>query len=222
MGYGEEQLRISAKKYLNNGQLVDSDNHRCRAGKKCSARSDKVAAATAKPRTLCSACIESIQSCRDNLAAIREAVVLFVAIKPVTAQLSKVSATKEPQSPLNLAAESLVAEIDEVLSRVGSYLIRDLVSQPARRFKAWRRDVEQLVYWDGVDLALQVRSVHARADRLLGFGPQWQRRSAPCWSCQLTCLGQMIGSGTIECSNCGARKTTDDYQQYCIEMARGK
>lgn len=147
---------------------------------------------------------------------------MFIGIKPVTAQVSKVAATKEPHSPLNLAAETMVSDIDEVLSRIGNYLIRDLVSQPAQRFKVWRRDAEQLVYWDGVDLAMQVRAIHARAVKLLGFEPQWQRRSAPCWGCQLPCLGQFIGSETVECSNCGARKTAADYQQYCIEMARGK
>lgn len=196
-------------------------NHRCRAGRRCAARSGKLAAATTKQHTLCTACVTAIQAARDRLPAVQEAVRVFVGIKPVTAQTSKVSATKEPQSPLNLAAETMVTDIDEVLSRVGNYLIRDLVSQPRQRFKTWRRDAEQLVYWDGVDLALQVRAVHARAVSLLGFEPQWQVRPAPCWSCQLPSLGQFIGSETVECSTCGARKTVADYQRYCIELARG-
>lgn len=197
-------------------------SHRCRSGRWCSGRSGKDPAATAKPDTLCAACITSIQTARDNLDATLEAVRLFIGIKPVTALTSKVSSTKEPASPLNLAAESLVTDIGEVVSRVGEYLIRDLVSQPTKRFKAWRGGVEQLVFWDGVDLALQVRAVHARAVKLLGFEPQWQRRSAPCWNCELPCLGQFSGSTTIECSNCGARKTDADYETYCIEMIRSK
>lgn len=146
---------------------------------------------------------------------------MFVGIKPVTTEQSKVSATKEPASPLNLAAEALVGDIGEVLSRVGNYLIRDLVSQPAKKFKTWRRDTEQIVHWDGVDLALQVGAVYRKAMKLLGFERQWQRRTAPCWSCDLPCLGQLSGSETVECSNCGERKTVTDYQQYCIEKARG-
>lgn len=200
----------------------ESLEHRCRAGRWCVARSGKESALTVRPDTLCPACIEAIQVARNRLPAIQDAVRLFIGIKPVTAQTSKVAATKEPQSPLNLAAETMVTDIDEVLSRVGNYLIRDLVSQPKQRFKAWRRDAEQLVYWDGVDLAMQIRSVHARAVGLLGFEPQWQRRSAPCWACQLPCLGQLVGSETVECSNCGERKTVTNYQQYCIEIARGK
>lgn len=201
---------------------VTTPTHRCRSGRWCSGRSGKDPAATAKPDTLCATCITSIQTARDNLDATREAVLLFVGIKPVTALTSKVSSTKEPASPLNLAAESLVTDIDEVLSRVGGYLIRDLVSHPSKRFKAWRRDVEQLVFWDGVDLALQVRAVHSRAVKLLGFEPQWQRRSAPCRSCQLPCLGQLTGSTTIECSNCGSRMTDADYETYCTEMILSK
>lgn len=206
----------------NTSSEPDQLSHRCRAGRWCSARSGKLAAATAKPDTLCQSCIASIQAARDKLGAVQDAVRLFVGIKPVTAMTSKVAATKEPQSPINLAAETVVTDIDEVLSRVGNYLIRDLVSQPSQRFKAWRRDAEQLIYWDGVDLALQVRAVYTRAVNLLGFEPQWQRRSAPCWGCRLPCLGQLIGSETVECSNCGERKTVTDYQEYCIEMARGK
>lgn len=197
-------------------------DHRCRAGKLCKARNKDSAAATSKSNTLCPACIEGVQGCRNDLPAVRAAVQVFIAIKPVSARLSKVASTKQAASPLNLAADTLVSDIDEVLSRVGSYLIRDLISQPPVRFKTWRGDVEQLVYWDGVDLALQISAVHRRAMKLLGFDAQWQRRSAPCWSCTLPLLGQLTGSETVECSGCGARKTVTDYQIYCLEMIKGK
>lgn len=204
------------------GVEIEPPTHRCRGGRWCTARSGKEPAATVKPESLCPACISAIQTARDTLDATQQAVRLFVGIKPVTALTSKVTSTKEPQSPLNLAAEALVTDIDEVISRVGNYLIRDLVSQPAARFKAWRGGAEQLVYWDGVDLALQLRAVHARAVKLLGFEPQWQRRSAPCWACRLPCLGQLTGSATVECSACGERKTDKDYEAYCIEMIQAK
>jgi hypothetical protein len=200
---------------------VEQVEHRCRAGKRCVARSGKDPAVTAKPETLCPACVAAIQADRDALLALQDAVKVFVGIKPVTAQASKVTATKEPASPLNLAAETIATDIGEVLSRVGNYLIRDLVNHPAARFKTWRGDVEQLVYWDGVDLALQVRAVHARAVNLLGFERLWQRRHAPCWGCGLPCLGQFTGSLTVECSSCGVRKTDSEYQLYCIELAKG-
>ena len=195
-------------------------DHRCRAGKRCAGRSGDVAGATVKPSTLCSACIGSLQESRDRLVAAQDAVRVFIGIKPVTAQTSKIKGTKEPASPLNLAAETLVGDIDDVLSRVGNYLVRDLVSQPAARFKVWQGDVEQVIYWDGVTLALQIGTVYRRAMKLLGFEAQWQRRSAPCWSCELPCLGQFTGSDTIECSNCGDRKTGADYQSYCLDIFR--
>ncbi len=201
---------------------MPDDDHRCRAGKLCSARSGQVAAATRKPDTLCGTCVDVTQMRRGQLVALQDAVRLFVGIKPVTAQQSKISASKEPQSPLNLAADTIVTDIDEVLSRVGNYLIRDLVNRPSERFKAWRGDCEQIVFWDGVDLALQVGAVYRRATKLLGFEAQWQRRSAPCWACGLPCLGQFTGSQTIECSNCGDRKTDTDYQAHCLEMIKGK
>lgn len=196
------------------------DDHRCRAGRRCVARSGDKAAATHKPDTLCGACVEAIQHHRERLPAYQDGVRLLVGIKPVSAQQSKVAASRQPQSPLNLAAETLVTDIDEVLSRVGNYLVRDLISQPSARFKTWRRDVEQIVYWDGVDLALQIDAVYRRAVKLLGFEAQWQRRSAPCWNCGLPCLGQFTGSDTIECSSCGERRTTDDYNKFCLEMAK--
>lgn len=181
-----------------------------------------MAAATAKPDALCATCIDVLQQCRDRLVAAQDAVRLFIGIKPVTAQTSKIAGTKEPASPLNLAAETLVGDIDEVISRVGNYLVRDLVSQPSSRHKAWRGDCEQIIFWDGVDLALQIGSVYRRAMNLLGFEAQWQRRSAPCWSCKLPSLGQLSGSETVECSSCGERKTVSDYQSYCVEIFRGK
>lgn len=207
---------------VENETKVDALDHRCRSGKRCVARSGEDAAATAKPHTLCPSCIDSLQKCRDQLIAAQDAVRILVGMKPVTAQTSKISATKEPATPLNLAAETLVTDIDEVLSRVGNYLVRDLVSQPEKKFKAWRGDYEQLVFWDGVSLALQIGTVYRRAMKLIGFEAQWQRRLAPCWSCKFPCLGQFTGSETIECSNCGERKTDEEYQSYCLDIFRGK
>lgn len=199
------------------GRMPD-EVHRCRAGRRCAARSGRLAAITAKPDTLCPHCISTIQGFRDKLRDVQDAVRVFIGIKPVSASESKVAASKEPQSPLNLRAEAMVAEIDEVLSRVGNYLVRDLVTQPAQKFKFWRGNYEQVTYWDGVALALQIRDVHTRAMSLLGLEPQWQRRSAPCWECELPCLGQFVGSETVECSSCGARKTISDYHNHCIEL----
>lgn len=199
------------------------DDHRCRSGKRCVARSGTDPAATTKPDTLCPACIDQIQGLRDKLGDWQAAVTLFIGIKPVTVSESKIAASKEPASPLNLAAETLVGDIGEVLSRCGSLLVRDLVHQPAQRFKVWRNDVEQITYFDGVDLALQIRSVSDRAVKLLGFSPQWERRSAPCWECGVRALGQLVGSGTVECSACGARQPDDDYWKYCLELVmKGK
>lgn len=186
------------------------------------ARSGTEPAATAKPDTLCPSCINRIQSERDKLSATRDAVIVLVGVKPVTAQASKVSGSREPQSPLNLAAETLASDIGEVLSRVGNYLVRDLVNHPAARFKVWRHDVEQIVFFDGVDLALQISAVYGRAAKMLGFERQWVRRSAPCWGCGMPTLGQFTGSATVECSGCGVRKTDADYESYCVELIRGK
>lgn len=198
-------------------------DHRCLSGRKCAARSGEQAAATAKPDTLCPACIDAIQNARNRLPALREAVTVFVRIKPVTGESSKVAGTKEPAIPLNVAAATLVSDIDEVLARVGNYQVRDLVAHPAKRFKAWLGGVEQIVEWDGTDLASQIRRVYERAVTMVGLEPQWQRRHAPCWECNLPCLGQFAGNELVECSNCGAKKHDSDYDVYCVELAaRGK
>lgn len=146
----------------------------------------------------------------------------MVGIKPVTVAVSRVRSTPMPACPMNLTAETLVSDIDEVLSRVGSLLVRDLVHRPPQVFQHWRRDCEQKIMWDGIDLAMQIRRVHQRAVKLLGIEPQWQRRAAPCWACASPTLGQLSGSATVECSNCGDRKTDDDYQIYCIELVQRK
>lgn len=197
------------------------DSHRCRAGRRCSARSGKAAAATTKPRTLCAACISAIQEARDRLPRVRDAVAVFVGIKPTVPVVSKVAQSREPSSPLNLAAEEIVSDIDAVLSRCGGYLVRDLVSQPSTRFKVWRGGVEQVVYWDGVDVALQIGSVDRRAAKLLGFGQEWKRRALPCRKCGVSALGQLTGSETVECSHCGDRMTDADYQELCIHLSKG-
>lgn len=201
-------------------QADDSERreHRCRSGKTCVARSSDGAAQTVKPKTLCPMCVEAVQSQRDALPQLREGIRVCVGIKPVTAMVSKVSSTPLPACPINLAADSLLNSIDETLARVGSTLIRDLVQQPPQRHRFWRGDVEQQAWLDGVDLALQIRRVHQRATKMLGLEAQWQRRHAPCWGCGLPTLGQLSGSGTVECSSCGDRKTDSDYDKYCAEL----
>ena len=215
------EVQIYSEEAVEATETVAKVDYRCRAGKRCAARCGQDPAATVKPSTLCPSCIGSLQESRDRLLAARDAVKVFVGIKPVTALTSKIASTKQPASPLNLAADTLMGEIDDVLSRVGNFLVRDLVSQPAARFKVWQGDYEQIIYWDGVTLALQIGSVYRKAVRLLGFEQQWQRRAAPCWSCNMAFLGQFTGSETVECSNCGERKTFGDYQTYCLDIFRG-
>lgn len=200
----------------------EPDDHRCRSGRWCVARSGRDPAVTSKPDTLCHQCVDDIQRLRDRIPALVDALKIFVGITPVSARLSKVSGSKEPSSPLNLAAESLLSDIGEVVSRCGNYLIRDLVSRPAERFTVWRGDVEQQTFFDGVALALQVRSVCRRAEKLVGFDEVWQRRHAVCPSCGMPCLGQFSGSEVVQCSGCGHAMTDRDYQDYCVGLMKGR
>ena len=197
------------------------DDHRCRSGKQCVNRTPEAAAATTKPDTLCPACIGEIQDCRDRLGGATDALKLFIGIK-VQGVGVKVSASKTPPAPINIAAHDLITEIDVLMFRVGNLLVRDLIKQPLTKVKYWSAEFEQLRVWDGVDWALQIRHLYRRALALTGFERSWQRRHAPCRDCSLPCLGQMSGSEVVQCSNCGTCMSDVEYQNYCVELVKGK
>lgn len=203
------------------GSRMLDDDHRCRSGKQCVNRTPEAAAATTKPDTLCPACIGEIQDCRDRLGAATDALKLFIGIK-VQGVGVKVSASKTPPAPINIAAHDLITEIDVLMFRVGNLLVRDLIKQPLTKVKYWSAEFEQLRVWDGVDWALQIRHLYRRALALTGFERSWQRRHAPCKDCSLPCLGQMSGSEVVQCSNCGTCMSDVEYQNYCVELVKGK
>lgn len=196
--------------------------HRCRSAKRCVNRTADGSAITVKQNTLCPACVKQIQAQADELPALRDAVRVFIGIRPKTAMESRVSGTQEPSSPINLSAETLIGDIDDVLSWVGGVLIRDLVTQAESEFLVWVGEVQQRVLWDGVARALKVGKVWARAHHLLGFERQWERRHAPCGECGMPCMGTFVGSGTVHCTNCGVSIAQDKYEAICVAKLKGE
>lgn len=199
---------------------------RCGSGKWCVARTPDGAAVTARADTLCSRCVDGIQSNLDELEAVQEALRLFIGHVPRTAGASKVNASREPQVPMNLRAFDLIEEIYDVLDRAGggAIRVRDLITQPAEEFEVWLRDSPRDMFLTGVQRALDIRRVWQKADAVLGFSPVWERRHAPCPQCGQATLGCWSGSGQVLCTNsdCMAAFSWKQYEEWCVIQAKGK
>lgn len=197
-------------------------DHRCRSGKGCVSRTSDGAAITAKPDSLCPACVDDIQRRRDELPHLAQALKSFKGASMSVSYDSKVSSTPVPQAPLNLAALDLIDAIGDVIDRAGGYRIADLVRLPAEKFLLWHRGSRSEVDLDGIARALDVRHVHVKADRMFGFSRVWQKRHAPCPECGLNTLGGWLGSDTVQCANDGCEflATRSGYEEICISEAK--
>lgn len=124
--------------------------------------------------------------------------------------------------PINLRALDLMDEMDEVVRRAGNVPVADLINQPSEKFEIWRRGQPRNVYLDGVERALYIRAVWAKADQIIGLSRRWERRHMPCPKCSLPTLGNFSGSDTINCSNadCGTSFPRTDYDKLCIADAK--
>ena len=73
------------------------------------------------------------------------------------------------------------------------------------KFFIWFRDVRQERYLAGWQRAVDIRRVHSRANAILGFDRQRQRRVAPCPDCSLPTLYSYAGENVVACSDeeCG-------------------
>lgn len=203
--------------------MSDPLNHRCLSGEKCVSRTPDGAAVTAKPDTLCQGCINDIQRCLAELPHLREALKVFLGGSMSVTYTSKVHSTPEPQPPMNVTVYDLIDEIGDVIDRVANLPVDALIRAPDAEFKLWRRGKPRLTVLSGVDRALDVRRVHAKADNLIGFNKVWQRRHAPCPVCQMPTLGSWVGSDTISCTNedCNSSFTRDEYNDYCLAVFKG-
>lgn len=173
--------------------------HRCHARTGCLARTPDGAAAVPRPNTLCNACIADLQKRRDQLPALLTALRPFVAAPIAGSRGEPVAASKEPPAPLNVTVLDLIDSVKIALEQMGNVPVRDLVSQT-----------------DGLDWAQHIRSLHSRADQIVGFSPVWESRGAPCPFCETFTLGGWVGSGVVHCTNCTSVITTEDYETNCI------
>lgn len=201
----------------------DPLSHRCLSGKGCVSHTPDGAAVTAKPDTLCAGCVAVIQKCLDELPHLREALKVFLGGSMSVTYTSKVKATHQPQPPMNVAVYDLIDDIGDVLDRAGNLTVETLIRAPGEFFVVWRRGKPVKTVLSGVDRALDIRRVHAKADAMVGLNRVWQRRAAPCPNCQQLTLGQWIGSDTISCTNedCASSFTRDQYDDYCLAEFKG-
>lgn len=135
---------------------------------------------------------------------------------------SKVKASREPTCPLNTRVDELLGFIEDALDRVDGLRIADLIQQPAMKFILWVGDRRREVFLDGCDRALEVRRVHARANKVLGFDKILHRRAAPCPACSLPTLANYVGEGTVFCTEetCGYATDLDSYDELCAELTK--
>ena len=197
-------------------------DHRCRSGKDCVSKTSEGAAITSRPDSVCAGCVDDIQRRRDELPHLAQALRSFKGASMSVSYDSRVSSTPVSQAPLNLAAVDLIDAIGDVIDRAGGYRIADLVRLPGEKFLLWRRGSRREAELDGIDRALDVRHVHVKADRMVGFSRVWQKRHAPCPECKLPTLGVWLGSETIHCANedCGSSFTRDQYDQHCVTLSK--
>ena len=206
--------------------MTDDAYHRCRANKGCVSRTPDGSAVTAKPDTLCAGCVDDIQRRLGELPHLAQALQIFLGGSMAVTYTSRVNSTPTPQAPMNVAVYDLIDEIGDVIDRAGGTGMRvaDLIRQPSAGFRIWSRGEIRDVYLDGVDRALDIRRVHARADGMVGLNRVWQKRAAPCPECHLPTLGTWIGTDTVSCANddCDSSFTITQYEELCIEQSREK
>ena len=192
---------------------------RCRSGKHCAGRTKDGPAITAKFDSICAACIQDLQRQVDELPHLAVALRAFLGVTPKTALQSRVKSTPEPACPLDPRVDELLTDIEDVIDRTDGLRVADLVQQPAMKFIVWFKDQRRETYLTGIDRALAIRRVHARANAILGFDRIWVKRHAPCPQCGLPTLGTFIGDSKIECRDCAFVMTLDEYSQYLLELA---
>jgi len=192
---------------------------RCRSGKHCAGRTKDGPAITAKFDSICAACIQDIQRQLDELPHLALALRAFLGVTPKTALQSRVKSTPEPACPLDPRVDELLTDIEDVIDRTDGLRVADLVQQPAMKFIVWFKDQRRETYLTGVDRALAIRRVQARANAILGFDRIWVKRHAPCPRCGLPTLGTFIGDSNIECRDCAFVMSLDEYSQYLLELA---
>jgi hypothetical protein len=193
--------------------------YHCRSGKRCLGRTKDGPAITAKFDTICAACIQDIQRQIDELPHLAVALRAFLGVTPKTALQSRVKSTPEPACPLDPRVDELLTDIEDVIDRTDGLRVADLVQQPAMKFIVWFKDDRRETYLTGIDRALAIRRVYARANAILGFDRIWVKRHAPCPQCGLPTLGAFIGSSNIECRDCAFVLSLDEYSQYLLELA---
>lgn len=193
---------------------------RCRSGDNCVNRTPEGAAITTKANTICSACVDDIQKCLGALPILGAALRTFLGGIGGGSGEARVGGTKEPPSPLNVHVLDQVDALWDALDYAGgpNAHIRDLINQPAEEWLLGGRRVMR----DGVDRALEIRRVHAKAVETIGLNKIWSRRAAPCPECHLPMLGNYAGEDIISCTNpdCLARFTREEYDAHCVEQSK--
>lgn len=156
---------------------------------------------------MCDRCVNAVQECYNQLIGYRDMLELFKGYKQSAAGGARVSASKEPTTPLNVTVVDLIDDIGSILVRSQGYLMRDLVTLPG-----------------GVALALDVWRAHAKAEGIIGLQKVWQRRHAPCPECGLRTLGGWLGGDDIFCTNsaCATVLNKDDYEAWCEAESKVK
>jgi hypothetical protein len=194
---------------------------RCRSARLCAGRTKDGPAITAKPDTVCSACVLELQRQLEELPHLATALHVFMAVTPKTAMQSRVSSTPEPSCPVDARVDELLVDIGDTIDRCDGLKVIDLIHQPAMKFYVWFRDQRRERFLDGCDRALAIRAVHVRANKILGFDRLKLRRVAPCPQCSLPTLYTYVGEDTVVCGDeeCGLVLSLADYEAHCIELS---
>jgi len=166
--------------------------------------------------TICAGCVQDIQRRVNELPHLALALRSFLGGSVKLTYESKVNASHAPECPMDVRVADLLIEIDDALAGTNGVAIKDLITHPAVEREVWIKNKMTKRFLDGVDRAMHVRRVHERVGAMVGLGPLWQRRHAPCPTCGLPSLGSWGGADWIECLECETRISLDEYDAWCI------
>lgn len=199
------------------GSLSD---YRCKSAINCVARTSDGSAVATRDDSLCARCVEDLQRMLERLPGLAEMLKLFLGGSMKSALESRVSRTSEPQAPMNLHVADLVDEITDVVSRAGPQ-VHTLIQKPAEEATRWFKGKPRKVLLTGVDRALDIRSVHNRAETMIGLNQVWEKRVGPCPNpeCRMPCLGNWSGTSTIICTACSSSFERDVYDAMCVAQS---
>lgn len=207
-----------------------------------------VPAETAERSTLCSACREQVARSAFEAEDLWTGLHALLGHLGSGGRGRRSPGPKSPL-PINVHTDALMVELEDRLDRAAEVLrerMRATAAPAGDRQARVRRDarfvmanVDELVAvplfaaskwheggqsWgevdvDGVDLALDLVVVVGKARSRVGITRRRDRMPVPCPQCEHDTLGRWVGGDVVDCLNCHAVWSEDEYRRLTLVLA---